>query len=165
MQKQLASLLKGAGFIVIGMMASKIFTYLWRIILARSGTETYGIFTLGLSIIEVGIMLSFLGPPPSIERFASYYYSKGEKNKALGVIKGASFLAIGSSTVAAMLIFAYAEFISMNIFKTPELLPVIKILAVVMPLVIGSRMLFSSMKVLHQIKYALLTLVLPTKIV
>lgn len=154
MEKQLNTILKGAGAIFIGMIFSKIFSYVWRLILARTGAESYGMFTLGIAVIEVGIMVSFLAPPISIERFASYYYSKDEKSKSLGAIKGATLLAIGASAIIAIIIFIYAEFISSRFFHETELSPVLKVMAIALPFVIGSRMLVAAMKALQNVKYA-----------
>src|SRR3989344_9221633 len=157
MQKQLNTIVKGAGVVLLGMFLSKIFSYVWRLIIARTGVESYGIFILGMVVIEVGIMLSFLGPPQSIERFASYYFAKGDKNKTLGVIKGTTILAMTAASVMALLIFIYADFISQTFFHTPQLVPVLKIMTVALPFLIGSRLLFASMKALQNIVYAVIS--------
>jgi len=73
-------LAKTSMIVLFGLIFSKVVTYAFRIIIARYyGPEIYGVFLLGIMILQWFIAFSTLGLIEGILRFIPIY--RGEKTK------------------------------------------------------------------------------------
>ncbi|MBW6451258.1 MAG: flippase [DPANN group archaeon] len=127
MKKQLNTIVKGAGFVFIGMAFSKIFTLLWRIIISHLGPDAYGLFSLVFSISSIVTMLATLGLGGGVLRYVSYYRGKNDKEHIKGVIVSSLKIVTISSIIFAFLLYRFSEFISLSIFNNVLLVPLFKI--------------------------------------
>lgn len=125
---------KGAGFFMIGIFASKLITYFYRLFIARYfGAEDFGIFSLGLAVAGIFLMAASLGLPNAVLRNVAYYESKNQPEKLRGTLIF-SYLGIGifSLIIVAILLIASGP-IAIGIFHNEELIPVIRIMAISIP--------------------------------
>ncbi len=153
MTKQLDVIAKGAGFVIIGMVASKLFSYLWRLIIAHISSEVYGTFSLGLAVVGILAPVALIGLNSGVLRFVSFFYGKGDKSKIKGVIKSGLKTTLFSSVVIGILIFLSADWIAINIFNEPNLIIVLKLMAFAFPFLILSEILIPSIRALQKIQY------------
>jgi O-antigen/teichoic acid export membrane protein len=73
---------KSSFIVFISILFSKLFTYFYRIIIARNfGQEIYGIFSLSLVILGFLLAISSLGLQNGLLRYISLYRGKSNKNK------------------------------------------------------------------------------------
>ncbi len=129
--KSLRLLAKSSVVIFIGIILSKIISYVYRIVVARVyGPEVYGTLSLALMIVGWFVVISSLGITQGMARFIPYYRGKKEKDKIKFIFNSSiSFLLI-SSLVSGVLLFFLAEFISINIFHEEGLIIFLKIFSV-----------------------------------
>ena len=139
------------------MVISKILTYVWRMIIARTGTDAYGLFSIGLAILSIATVASLLGLANGIERYAAYYHGKNEPEKVRGTIITSFKISLALSLVIGTLLFIFAEQLATSLFNKPETAIVIQFMALALPAATLSELCFSTMKALKQIKYAVLS--------
>ena len=146
-------LLKAAGISMVGLVLSKLISYLIIIFVAKTGSNVLGILNLGLSIISFIAMTSLLGLNYGILRYVSYYIGKKDKRRIKGTIFSA--LKISSTIGLFMLILTliFSKYISINIFNKPELIGVIRVFAFMIPLLIFIEIFASIFLSFKKIQY------------
>ena len=129
-------ILKGAGITLIGLIFSKLISYITTIIIARIGSTEYGLLTLGLTVISFIAMVSLLGLHGGVLRYVPYYIGKGDLPRIKGTILSSLRLSLIIGFIAMILVLLFAKNISISIFNKPELVNVIIILAFMIPFII-----------------------------
>lgn len=133
-QALLNKISKGATFLLAGIVVSKLFTYLHRIIIARYlGADVYGLFNLGLAVIGIILSLVLVGLPLGLLRYISYYYGKNDNNSIYAVINSALKIILPLSLIFAFLLFIFAEKISLFFFHNESMRSVLKLLSFAIP--------------------------------
>lgn len=146
-------LVKTSFIVFIGVILSKFFTYLYKIVIARSfGSEVYGLFSLSIIIISMIIAFSSLGLPEGITRFISFYRARKDIKRIKYLIKISLIGSLVSSIIVASTLFIFSEKISVNIFHNSDLIIFLKILSLTVPLVIISNIFLSTMRGFEKIK-------------
>jgi O-antigen/teichoic acid export membrane protein len=128
-------LVKSSVFIFVTLFLSKIFIYIYRIIIARYyNPEIYGIFSLTIMVIGWFATFAGLGLPQGLLRYISLYRGKNEYKKIRFISQTSLlFLAI-LSIFGGVLLFFSAEFIAIRFFKSPDLILFLKLASIVIPL-------------------------------
>jgi len=127
-------IVKSSLFVFFGVLFSKLFTYVYRVIIARYfGPETYGLFSL--SMVVLFFLLSFfaLGLQEGLLRFVPLYSGKKETQKIRYIFKFAVTIIIFSSILAGVLLYSFSGAISTFIFHEPDLAIFLKILSFIIP--------------------------------
>src|SRR3989344_9312208 len=89
--KSLGILAKSAFIVLIGLVLSKVFSYTYRIMIARIyGPDIYGVFLLAFSIIGFFIYLVLMGFDSGLVRYIPIY-SAEKKRKNIKFIINFSF--------------------------------------------------------------------------
>jgi len=133
----LRTIAKGAGVSFIGAFIGLGLGYLSRIIIARwLGAEDYGLISLGYAALMIGATLSLVGLPAGIQRYVSFYKGKGDKGRIKGTILGALKISVPMSLIVGSIFFFYADWISIHVFHSPELTPILKIFAIAIPFLV-----------------------------
>src|SRR3989344_3840147 len=150
-------IVKGAGILFIGIIISKLFSYIYRLAIARIGVDEYGLFSLGLSIIGIITSIALLGLHRGVLRYVSYYRGKEDLGRVKGVIISA--LSIGSitSVILSIILFLMSDFISLNFFHNISLSPILKILAISIPISIIHEIINNTIIGFQQIKYLVIS--------
>lgn len=126
-------IIRGAGIAFIGLFITKILNYIYRLIIAQYlGPEMYGILSIGLAIFGIASIISIAGLHLGLERFVSYY--SGNKSKLKSLLFSAWKIVIPLSLFISLILFFFAPVISNKIFENANLIPIIKILAVGLPI-------------------------------
>jgi len=132
--KSLRTVVKGAGLVFIGMILSKVFTYAYRIFIARYfGPDDYGIFSIALAVIGLLITFSLLGLPTGVSRFIAEYRAKKDERRVKGVITSALKMVLPTSVFFAFVLLFFSSYIANNIFHEPELTDIFIILSFSLP--------------------------------
>jgi len=133
----LRTIAKGAGVSFIGAFIGLGLGYFSRIIIARwLGAEDYGLISLGYAALMIGATLSLVGLPAGIQRYVSFYKGKGDKGRIKGTILGALKISVPMSLIVGSIFFFYADWISIHVFHSPELTPILKIFAIAIPFLV-----------------------------
>ena len=132
--ENLKLIFKTSIFILFATVLSKVFTYLYRIIIARDfGPETYGLFSLALMVLGWFVSFFSFGFYEGILRFIPFYRGKKRKDNVKYVFKFSFIVLLISSIFSTIILYLFADFISINIFHNVSLIIFLKILALSLP--------------------------------
>ncbi len=154
----LKTIVKGAGIFIVGTIISRVLTYITRIFIARYfGSEDYGLFNLGLSIIGFSLVFCLVGLPLGVRRYIAYHYTKGENSIVKGVIILSLLISGGISVVVSGLIFLLSDEISESVFHYPAFGYALKIFAISIPFAALNQILISVFIGFKKLKYMVYT--------
>ena len=148
----LRKIAKGAG---IGFTGTFIGVgYLSRMVIARwLGAADYGLICLGFAAMSIAATLSLTGLPSGIVRYVSFYKGKGNKGRIKGTIISALKISIPISLVLTLLVFCFADWISVNIFHESRLTPVLRIFSVSIPFWVVASVLIAATVGFQDLQY------------
>jgi len=153
LDKSLKLLVKTSSMIFMLLIMSKLFSYFYRIVIARYfGPEVYGLFSLSIMVMGWFIAFSSLGLYEGLLRFIPIYRGKKEKNKIRYVCRLALIVSLFSSIVAAVLLFMLAEPIAVNLFHNFNLIIFLRIFSFVLPFFLLSNVFLSIIQAYERIK-------------
>ncbi len=154
LNESLRKIAKGAGVSFVGAFVGLALGYLSRMIIARwLGASDYGLISLGYAAMMIATTLSLVGLPAGIQRYVSFYKGKGDKKRIKGTIFGALKISFPLSLFFAFLFFSYADWISIHVFHSPELTPVLRIFAIAIPFSVLTNNLISVTIGFQDIRY------------
>lgn len=133
-QKQILTLLvKGGGFAFIGLVISKIASYIARLIVARIGPEQYGLLSLALVIFSFSAFIALFGFSDCIVRYVSYFYNKKDYPRLKGAILFPLKFTFSISVLIGASLFIFSDWISLTFFHDIRLSVLLKVFAFVIP--------------------------------
>lgn len=144
---------KGAFIVLIGMLFSKIITYIYRIVIARIGPEEYGSFSIALAIFGVITTISILGLNNGILRYIPHYRTISKNNLVRKLISFSLGITFGVGIFFSSILFYFSEQISIYFFHNPDLTILLKIVSLAIPFNILNNILFFIFRSFKQIKY------------
>ncbi|HDL64840.1 MAG TPA: flippase, partial [Proteobacteria bacterium] len=151
---EILTIAKGAGIGFMGMVIGSALRYLFQIIIARNlGPELFGLFILGLTVFKVTGMIAEMGLPRGIVRYVALFRGEGDESRLKGVIILSIRIALTSSIVFALLLFAFSRTIAVSIFHKSELTIVLRIFALVLPFTTLTTMLLFATQGFKIMKY------------
>lgn len=153
--ESLKTITKGAGIVFIGLFISKLLGYIYRLIVARIGTEQYGLLSLGLAIFGVLTTLSLLGLNQGIIRYISFYKAKEDLLKIKNILVSTFKITLPLSLILAIFLFIFSKWISITFFHNPNLSLIIKIIAIALPFEVIRQIILDIFKAFQKIKYEL----------
>ncbi|UCD07166.1 MAG: flippase [Candidatus Aenigmatarchaeota archaeon] len=134
--QSLKKIVKGAGWIFIGMIISKILSIVYRVFIARYfGPGDYGLFALGLVVLSFVGMIARLGLHSGVVRYVPFYEARGDKARVKGIVLSALKIITLVSVVMAFFMFIFSEEIAVLGFHNMELVGILQILALSVPFV------------------------------
>jgi len=150
--KGLKLIVKSSIIVFIGLFLSKIFLYVYRIIIARCfGAEIYGLFSLALMIIGWFIAFSSLGLREGLLRYIAFYRGKKELHKIKYIFRFSMNILFFSTLISGIILFLLSEFISINIFHNSDLIIFLKIFSILIPISVFSYLFLSIIKAYEKI--------------
>jgi len=151
--KALKTIAKGGSIVFIGLIFSRGFGYLFRIIIARFlGSEAYGLYSLGLATFSILFTISLLGVKSGIRRFISYHRGKRE-DKVRGVLKSGLKISMPLSIVFSSVLVFFAPQLSIILFNNPEMSLVLRFFGTLIPVMVVVNNLNSVFIGLKKVKY------------
>lgn len=150
---QLKKIAKGAGIFSIGLVVSKILTYVYRLIVARVGVEQYGLFSLALAVFGILTTFSMLGMSEGVIRFVSFYKGKADERRIKGTILTALKITVPLSAVFGLLLFLFSDGIAITFFHDLRVSILLEILGFALPLDILRSIFLNSLRAFQRIDY------------
>jgi len=152
-EKSLKLLAKFSFIVFIGLVISKLFTYFFRIIVARYfGPEVYGLFSLAFMIASWFIIFSTLGLSDGILKYIPFYRGKKEFEKIRYIFQFTLMILAITSLLAGMLLFFFSDFIAISIFEDEGLSFFLKVFSLLIPFSALSYLLLYALKAYEKIK-------------
>jgi O-antigen/teichoic acid export membrane protein len=146
-------IVKTSLFVLIGLFLSKVLTYIYRIVIARNyGPDTYGLFSLGLTIFLMFVSISSLGLIEGVLRFVPHYLGKNKKNEVNYIIKFSFFSLLISSVLAGLLMFLFSTYLAISVFHNVDLIIYLKIFSFAIPFAVLGNLFLSILRANEKIK-------------
>jgi O-antigen/teichoic acid export membrane protein len=132
---------KSSVVIFIGLFLSKLFMYLYRVVIARHfGPEVYGLYSLAVIIVSWFVIFSVFGLNSGILRYIPFYRGKRETNKIRYLFKSVFTFLLFTSIVFGIILFFLSNFISVDVLHNSNLINFLKIFSLAVPLIILSQL-------------------------
>jgi len=148
----LKKIVKTSVLVFIGVILSKILTYVYRGIIARKfGAEAFGLFSLALVALGWFSSIASFGLDSGLSRYIPLYRGKDQKEKIKYIFKHVLSIYLISGLAFGILLFIFSETISLNIFHEPQLIPFLRIFAVVLPISLFVSPLLGTLKAYEKI--------------
>lgn len=146
-------LAKSSVWLFVGIVLSKLLTYVYRIIIARNfGPQEYGLFSLALMVISWFVTISSFGIVDGIIRYIPLYRGKNEINKINHLIRFSFKFLLISGLLSALILFSFSDLISIRIFHDITLSLYLKIFSILIPITIFWSLLLSILQAYEEIK-------------
>ena len=154
LNKSLKLIAKTSVVVFVGLILSKIFTYVYRIIIARSlGPEVYGLFSLAIMILGWFVAFSSLGLSEGLLRYIALYRGQTKPNKIRFIFKISIAILSFSTIISAIILFLLSEFISINLFHNQDLIIFLKIFSILIPFAVFSSIFLSIIRAYERINW------------
>lgn len=150
----LATIVKGAGITFIGMIAEGLIRYIYMIVIARMlGVELFGLFMLGFTIVIMTNLLSRLGLESGVTKHVSLFNGVSDRPRTKGAIVQSLKFSILAGIIISLIFFFASGFISVHIFKKPQLEQILKLLIISLPFLSFSIITLSATRGFQIMKY------------
>jgi O-antigen/teichoic acid export membrane protein len=151
--KNLNILVKSSIFVLIGLFFSKVFSYVYKIIIARNfGPEAYGLFSLAFIIATLVATLASLGLSEGLMRYVSYFRGKNENKKIKTIIKKANLYSVFLSILCGIVLFFASDWIAVYIFNSGSLEVYLRIFSFAVPFMVLSSNYLAIIRGFEKIK-------------
>ena len=85
MNSGISKVARGAGIIFLGAFVLYIFRFCYKLLVSRYlGPEDFGLFSLGLMIVNISSLLATVGLNNGIVKFIAHYNGLGDKERVKG---------------------------------------------------------------------------------
>ncbi|AKB17645.1 MULTISPECIES: flippase [unclassified Methanosarcina] len=133
--KSLTNVAQSAIIIFIGMIINLALGFLGRIIFIRFTTQSeYGIYSLAFTLMSVFVTISTLGLYDGTTRYIAKFRAKDQSEYVQDTVVSSIVIALISSILISVIAYLGSDYISVNIYNSPELSPVFKMLLIAVPL-------------------------------
>jgi len=154
LENNLKLIAKTSFIVFVGLVISKILGYAYRVIIARSlGPEIYGLFNLSIMIIGLFVTIASLGLSDGLVRYLSIYRERKQEDKLNYIFKISLWITSITSIVSGLILFIFANFISISIFHEPQLIIYLQILSIAVPATVLMSVFLSVLRAYEKIEY------------
>lgn len=158
--KGMEKILQGGGLFLLASFFGNGLNYLFGIFIARNlGSEQFGLYSIGLTVINILLFIVPVGMDTAIIKFSSEQLSYGEELKATNTIFNALILVGFLSFVFSFILAVAAVPLSVVLLKKSGLVAVLLFFAFIFPfssienLLINAIQAFQALRVIIFIKY------------
>ena len=146
-------LANSAVIVLMAIVFSKIFGYIYRIVIARYfGPDAYGLFSLSIAIVGLLVIFSLMGFSEGIVRYISFYRGKNEINKIRYLYRFTFLIVLLSSVSISLILFFSSKYVSTSLFNNDGLLIYLKIFSFLIPFWAFAIFFLSIMRSFEKIK-------------
>ena len=130
-----AKLFSSSVLIFIGLLFRIVIIMLFELISARYfGPDLYGAYSFAFTIILIASTIPTLGLQNALRRFIALYKEKGEKLKVKGLVYLGLLWPLFFGTFVAVAVYYSSEYVVISLLKKPEVEPLVKIMALIIPI-------------------------------
>jgi O-antigen/teichoic acid export membrane protein len=144
-QRLVSKIAKGAGIVFSGTVFSLALRYLFQVIVARRlGTEAYGLFSLGIAAFAVAEMIATLGMNRGMVRYVALHSQETDRRLLKGTVLLGVRMSLGVGTAVGLLLACSSGLLAMNLFHSPDLARILRVLAIGVPISALTTVMVSS---------------------
>jgi O-antigen/teichoic acid export membrane protein len=151
---EVAKLAKGAGITLAGKLTGRFVHTLGQIAIARLlGPESFGLYAIGWTLLNMIGLISPLGLDHGVIRYASRYW-RTNSSKLNGVLLQSLSLAVLSGAVIGSCLYLLAPWLAERVFQKPDLTLVIRGFSPAFALLAGLRVAAATTRVSQRMQYS-----------
>ncbi|MBD3287659.1 oligosaccharide flippase family protein [candidate division KSB1 bacterium] len=148
---------KGSVLVGAGDLLGNLFFYVNSVIITRTiGADLYGLFFLGNIIALIGSMIARLGLDYSILRFVALFKGRNQRERIFKTVNSGLVISILAGIIVVLIIGVLAPYLAKSVFRKPQLVSVIILLAAGIPFTNIIAMLVNLFLGLNQVKFKVL---------
>ena len=156
--KVVKSIFTGGAIIFIGLVISKLFSLLYRVIVGRTlGPEEYGIISVMLAVSSVIGALAYIGIPNGVQKYVSEYRGRKDLEKQVETIRTALIIVSLPSFLTGAALFIFAPWLSTEVFNEPRAIWPLRFIAVILPLRAWRKVLIKTTEAHEKMQYKVYT--------
>lgn len=124
--------MKNVIMLIVAQVLVKVFGLIYRIVIVNVpgfGDEGNGYYATGYEIYALLLAISSVGIPSVISKLVSERKSIGDEKGANRIFKIASKLFVSIGAILGLLLYLFADFISIKLLKVPDVALTLKVLA------------------------------------
>lgn len=141
-EKNLKLATKQAGLVFSTRVAGYLLGFISQAMFARLlGADEFGLYSLGLTIANVGVLFAVFGLNSGMTRFLGEYLGKKDFAKAKGTIIEGFKITFLLSILFAVIITSFRKWIAVDVLNEPRLIPIIPWFSIVLVLLAISRLM------------------------
>lgn len=149
-------LAKGGFHGLVGTSVSLVSIFLIQVFIGRClGVEKYGLYTLGFIIIRLIGNISNLGLRNGVVRYVTIHRGEGSEAKIKGVFFSSLLLPFLICCIFILIIFLFGEALCVLLFKSGDLVPVLRIFSISLPFFIITTNSAAFLQAFRRIDYQL----------
>lgn len=149
----LKTIARGAGIVFVGMVIGKIIGYLYVLLVARLGTEQYGLLILGFSIVSLLSIVAVLGLDLGISRYIPFYSARKDRGRIKGTLFSALFVALPISVLFTIIVFFFSNQIATIFFHNILLAPLLRVFSLMIPLAALGSIFLASFRAFKRVEF------------
>lgn len=144
---------KGAGVTLFGDVFGKALTFMGQVVIARLvGVEFFGLYALGLVLLNVAQVVSTLGFSQAALRYVAIYSGSEDRPRLKGAIIQCIGLPFAVGSALGLLLFLSSDMLAAA-FHKPDLAPVIRIVSFGVPLMSSMLVAVQATRGFHKMHY------------
>lgn len=137
-------LFKGGSILLVGLVFQLGISFFAKLIVARElSLSEFGGVALGMTMASVAATLCLVGMQEGVGRFLPRYDEKVDRR---GVLISAFTLALPAGITVGTLLLIVAPWVASELFNSPEVTPVLRVFAIVVPLIVTHRLVMSTVQ-------------------
>ena len=153
-ERNLKLIAKSSFIVFIGLLISKVLTYVYRITIARSfGPEIYGLFSVAIMVLGWFMLFASFGFSEGLIRYVSFYIGKKQYSKIRYLFLISTTITLIFGIISTLLLFLLSEFISIRIFHNPNLTIFLRIFSFLIPIYLVSNIFLSILQAYEKINW------------
>lgn len=160
---------KGSGILTVGKLVEYVGRFVIAFLLARVlGAEEFGIYSLALSAAAIVSTISLLGMDDAALRNIAVYASQKDDKSLWGTLQLTFVFTISMSIILGIVLFYFADSIAKIIFSEPLLASMLRLVALIVPILTLSEMLVFATRGFKRMDYGVIArdfIQLPIRIV
>jgi O-antigen/teichoic acid export membrane protein len=148
---------KGGGFLAGGSLYEFASRFVIAFLLARLlGADGYGLYALAITAATLFAGTAALGLDDAMVRYVAVMRRRGDEPGLWGTLQIGLGVSIAAGVVAGAGLFAAAAPLALGLFGEPELAPLLRLLALVVPFLVASNTLVGCARGFSRMDYAAL---------
>ena len=143
----LQNIMKGSMIVFLGIVISLVLNFLIRVLLVRYTTQDqYGIYTLAITVTGMISGIAILGMDEGSSRYIAYFLGKADDARVKNIIYASIKIVLLSAIMFTLLAFLLSDIISIDIFHSPALSGIFKIVIWTVPCMLLIGIMISIMR-------------------
>ena len=157
MKSNLKLIVKNAGYSLTGQISGTLIRTVYHIIIANLlGAASYGLYSLGLSVLNILVIISVFGLNMTVVKFIPEYNVRRDYEGIRGVVRFSLFFVGGISLFLSILMFIFSKEIAVMVFKKQDLTIIFKIFSISLTIKSLLILLTSIFRAFKRLKYSAL---------